>query len=88
VAYKEEEGVIVMGTKKGQAATYFGKLCKKHPDDKGLRYERNDHCPLCARDAAREFYRAVGIKKGVTDPTYTPQAHKLNKLWPAPKKGT
>lgn len=70
-----------------KAVTYLGVVCPKHPDAKGLRYRSNDHCPICAKESSREQYRAVGIKKGVTDTTYTPQAHKLDALWPAPKKG-
>lgn len=57
--------------------TYFGKICEKHPEMKGERYNANSTCVQCSRDISREVYRRRMEREGKPERVlYTPEEAK------------
>lgn len=37
----------------------IGRICKKHPDENGLRYVGNNRCVECAKEESRKHYASL-----------------------------
>lgn len=39
----------------------LGRICKKHPDENGLRYVGNNRCVECAKEESRKHYASLEL---------------------------
>jgi len=39
----------------------IGRICKKHPDENGLRYVGNNRCVECAKEESRKHYASLEL---------------------------
>lgn len=57
----------------------IGRICKKHPEENGLRYVGNSCCVECAKEASRKHYAGLELTPAQRITTLLAEVSRLKK---------